>query len=142
MYSNSNDEVIEKEQNKYMNNAKEFLGNPQKIKELLHKVISKATERKGHLGDAWENLHLFADLVKAYSKGEYKQVQPSTVVTIIGALLYFVSPIDLVPDFIIGLGLFDDAAVIAFTLKKLSKELDHFKQWKSAQTIPLENPLD
>jgi len=138
----SNDELIEKEQFNYMKNAKEFLGNPQKLKDLLNKVIHKATEKKGYLGDAWDKLHLFVDLVKAYTKGEYKNVQPSTIVTIIGALLYFISPIDLVPDFIIGLGIFDDAAVIGFTLKKLSKELDQFEQWKSTNTISQENPLD
>ncbi|MCM3728733.1 YkvA family protein [Neobacillus cucumis] len=138
----SNDELIEKEQSNYMKNAKEFLGNPQKLMDLLNKVIHKATEKKGYLGDAWDKLQLFVDLVKAYTKGEYKNVQPSTIVTIIGALLYFISPIDLVPDFIIGLGIFDDAAVIGFTLKKLSKELDQFEQWKSSNTIPLENPLD
>ncbi|PFO06408.1 methyltransferase type 11 [Bacillus sp. AFS076308] len=138
----SNDELIEKEQSNYMKNAKEFLGNPLKLKDLLNKVIHKATEKKGYLGDAWDKLQLFVDLVKAYTKGEYKHVQPSTIVTIIGALLYFVSPIDLVPDFIIGLGIFDDAAVIGFTLKKLSKELDQFEQWKSTNTIPQENPLD
>ena len=137
-----NDELIEKEQSNYMNNAKEFLGNPQKLKDLLNKVIHKATEKKGYLGDAWDKLQLFVDLVKAYTKGEYKNVQPSTIVTIIGALLYFISPIDLVPDFIIGLGIFDDAAVIGFTLKKLSKELDQFEQWKSTNTISQENPLD
>ena len=137
-----NDELIEKEQSNYMKNAKEFLGNPQKLKDLLNKVIHKATEKKGYLGDAWDKLQLFVDLVKAYTKGEYKNVQPSTIVTIIGALLYFISPIDLVPDFIIGLGIFDDAAVIGFTLKKLSKELDQFEQWKSTNTISQENPLD
>ena len=137
-----NDELIEKEQSNYMKNAKEFLGNPQKLKDLLNKVIHKATEKKGYLGDAWDKLQLFVDLVKAYTKGEYKNVQPSTIATIIGALLYFISPIDLVPDFIIGLGIFDDAAVIGFTLKKLSKELDQFEQWKSTNTISQENPLD
>ncbi|MEH7414840.1 DUF1232 domain-containing protein [Neobacillus drentensis] len=131
-----NDELIEKEQHKYFNNAKEFIGNPQKIKDLLSNVIHKATDKKGYLGDAWDKLHLLVDLVKAYTKGEYKNVQPSTIVTIIGALLYFISPIDLVPDFVIGLGLFDDAAVIGFTLKKLSKELDEFKKWKNTIPIP------
>jgi uncharacterized membrane protein YkvA (DUF1232 family) len=138
----NDDELIEKEHHKYISNAKDYVANPKKIKDLLHKVIEKATDRKGYLGDAWDKLQLFVDLVKAYSKGEYKNVQPSTILTIIGALLYFVSPIDLVPDFIIGLGLFDDAAVIGFTLKKLAKELDQFEQWKSINTIPLENPLD
>ncbi|PLS02819.1 YkvA family protein [Neobacillus cucumis] len=140
MYNNN--KLLEKEQHKYINKAKEFIGNPQKIKDLLQNVVSKATVRKGHLGDAWEKLQLFVDLVKAYTKGEYKNVHPSTIVTIIGALLYFVSPFDLIPDFIIGLGIFDDAAVIGFTLKKLSKELNEFEKWKNNKQITLDNPLD
>ncbi|WP_160720379.1 YkvA family protein [Bacillus sp. USDA818B3_A] len=136
------EELIGKEQNKYINKAKEFIGNPQKIKDLLKRAADKATEKKGPLGDVWDKLLLFVELVKAYSKGEYKNVQPSTIVTIIGALLYFVSPLDIVADFIIGLGLLDDAAVIGYTLKKVSKELDQFEKWKSDKSIPLENPLD
>lgn len=36
---------------------------------------------------------------------------------IVGALAYFVLPIDLIPDFIMGVGFADDAAVIATAFK-------------------------
>jgi uncharacterized membrane protein YkvA (DUF1232 family) len=137
------DSKIDIEARAQRENAKEYIDNPTKTEGLLKKAILKARNNKGTLGDAWEKLQLFFDLVQAYSKGEYRNVSPSTILTIIGAILYFVSPLDVVPDFLVGLGILDDAAVITFTLKKLSVEINEFKTWKKASTLsPEESPLD
>ena len=133
------DELLEKGQNTYINKAKGLIANPQKILGLVNIAIKKANDKKGNLGEVWDKLQLFFELVIAYSKGEYKNISTSTLITIIGAILYFVSPLDLVPDFIIGLGILDDAAVIGYTVKKISAELDHFNHWKKTKTQ--EHPL-
>ncbi|MFJ5713542.1 YkvA family protein [Neobacillus sp. NPDC093127] len=122
--------ILEREQHKYADEAKDYLANQQKTQQLLNKARKKAQRKKGNLGDAWNKLQLFIDLVKAYSKGEYRNVSTKTIITVIGALLYFVSPLDLIPDFIIGMGFIDDAAVIAYALKKISTEIDAFSDWK------------
>lgn len=129
------DDIFEKEQHNYNEEAKDLVGNQQKIKGLLYKAIRKANLKKGTLGEAWDQLHLFIDLVKSYSKGEYRDVSTSTIITVIGAILYFVSPLDLVPDFIIGLGILDDAAIIGYTLKKISTELDDFTKWRKSTKL-------
>jgi uncharacterized membrane protein YkvA (DUF1232 family) len=134
--------IFENEHHKYNDEAKEYLSNPQKTQNLLNKAVKMANGKKESLGEVWEKLQLFFELVKAYSKGEYKNISPSTILTVIGTLLYFVSPLDLVPDFIIGLGILDDAALIGYTVKKISNELDAFSKWKRAETIAYENPLD
>jgi uncharacterized membrane protein YkvA (DUF1232 family) len=133
------DSTLDFEAKKHRENAKGYIDNPKKTEGLLKKAILKAKNNKGTLGDAWEKLQLFVDLVQAYTKGEYRNVAPSTILTIIGAILYFVSPLDVVPDFLVGLGIVDDAAVIGFTLKKLSVEINEFKKWKHST---IENPLD
>jgi uncharacterized membrane protein YkvA (DUF1232 family) len=56
---------------------------------------------------------------------------------IVATVIYFVSPIDLVPDFIIGLGIFDDVALIGFTAKQISTELERFKTWKDNRYIDI-----
>ncbi len=43
---------------------------------------------------------------------------------IIGGVLYLLFPADIVPDFIIGLGILDDAAVLSFIWLALKSELD------------------
>ncbi|MDR7236049.1 YkvA family protein [Neobacillus drentensis] len=134
--------IFEKEQHKYNDKAKDYIGDQQKTQGLLNRAIKMANNKKQNLEDVWEKLQLFFDLVKAYTKGEYKNVSPSTILTVVGTLLYFVSPLDLVPDFIIGLGILDDAALIGFTVNKISSELDAFSKWKRANNFAQENPLD
>lgn len=122
---------FEKQQVKYQRKANEYLNHPKKTEHLLTKALNKARDSKNALGDAWDKLKLLIELIRAYSKGEYREVSKGTILTVIGAIIYFVSPIDLVPDFIAGLGLFDDAAVIGYTIKKISAELDEFKNWQA-----------
>ncbi len=121
----------EKKPQKHEKKAWEFIDNKAKTEGLLAEAVKKAQKNKSTLGDAWEKLQLFFQLIKAYSNGDYRKVSKSTIVLVIGAVLYFVSPLDVVPDFIVGLGILDDAAVIGFTLKKITKELEEFKKWKN-----------
>ena len=51
--------------------------------------------------------------MKSYIQGEYKDVPIGIIIAIISALVYFVSPIDILPDSIPIVGYFDDAAVVA-----------------------------
>ena len=64
---------------------------------------------------------------------------------IIGSLLYLVSPVDIVPDYIIGLGILDDITVLSFVWIALKSELDDYSNRKGpgsikkAKIIPFEN---
>jgi uncharacterized membrane protein YkvA (DUF1232 family) len=127
------DKDLEKEQELYEGKARNYL-DPEKAEALLQKAIRKANDKKGSLGEVWEKLQLFFELIKAYFKGEYRNVSKGTILTILGAIIYFVSPIDMVPDFIVGLGILDDAAVIGFAIKKISVELEDFQRWKQEES--------
>ena len=58
---------------------------------------------------------------------EYSGVSNANLVLIVGAAVYFLMPVDLVPDFIVGLGFADDAAVIAWVVHAVRDELAKFK---------------
>jgi uncharacterized membrane protein YkvA (DUF1232 family) len=47
---------------------------------------------------------------------------------ILAALLYFVIPFDATPDFVPFIGYVDDAAVLGFVIRRLSREIDRYKQ--------------
>jgi len=53
-----------------------------------------------------------------------------TIVSLAAALLYIMSPIDLMPDFIPGIGLIDDAAVLALVLHSIAQDLAAFRVWE------------
>lgn len=50
------------------------------------------------------------------------------------ALLYVISSLDAVPDILPGLGLLDDAAVVAFVVAQLRNEIGNYAAWKSVRT--------
>jgi len=48
-------------------------------------------------------------------------------------ILYFVMPIDLIPDFIPVVGFVDDAGVIWAVVKQIKTDLDNFLAWEITQ---------
>jgi uncharacterized membrane protein YkvA (DUF1232 family) len=52
---------------------------------------------------------------------------------VVAALVYFVTPLDAMPDWLFGIGLVDDLAVLAWVLRTWQAELAAFQQWRTAQ---------
>jgi uncharacterized membrane protein YkvA (DUF1232 family) len=124
---------------KFEKKAKEYVKRPEKTDVLIKDATKKADDKKGSLTEIWDNLQLLFELVSAWRKGEYRKIPTASIVTIIASIIYFVSPIDLMPDFLVGLGIVDDAAVIGFVLKQITADLEKFKIWKENN---VENLID
>jgi uncharacterized membrane protein YkvA (DUF1232 family) len=122
---------------KYEGKAKRYVENPEEMNSLLKKAFYKANHNKNSLSEVWDKLQLLFELVKAWSKKDYRDISKKTILMVIATIIYFVSPIDLVPDFLVGLGIFDDVAVIGFTVKQISSELDRFKAWKEKESVDI-----
>jgi uncharacterized membrane protein YkvA (DUF1232 family) len=75
-------------------------------------------------------------LLRAYTKREYTVVPWGSIVMVTIAILYFVSPIDLIPDWLPLAGFVDDAAVILFVIRQLKQDIDGFLAWENAQKNP------
>lgn len=114
--------------------AKEYLQNPEKLDSLLNNAGDKANQRKGRLNEAWQQLQLLIDMLRSYRRGEYNDLSSKSLMLIIAALLYFIMPADLIPDFLIGLGYIDDVALLAWTVRSISGELEKYAEWKKIQT--------
>ena len=59
--------------------------------------------------------------------------KPQALVAVVAGLLYFLSPIDAIPDWLPGIGFIDDLAVLGWVMRKWSAELEAFRVWKDAQ---------
>lgn len=125
----------------YESKAKKYMKNSKSRDNLFKSALGKAVSNKNSLGDAKDQVTLLVAFVKAWYRKEYRSVSKSTILSVVAALVYFVSPIDLIPDFILGLGLVDDIAVLGFAYKRVSKDLEKFKLWKETQ-IPLKSKSD
>ena len=87
--------------------------------------------RIGLLARLFKDLRLLIPLIKDYWKGTYRDVSIKSIVIFIVALAYIISPIDLIPDYIIGLGQIDDAVILGLSLFFLEKDLRKYKEWKA-----------
>ncbi len=53
------------------------------------------------------------------------------ILLVVAALLYFLSPLDTIPDFLGAIGFTDDAAVVLFVLNAIKNEISHYRDWQS-----------
>ena len=79
----------------------------------------------------WPYLQTMLRLVRAYERGEYKQISNDDLTWIVSALNYLVDQFDLIPDKIPFLGFVDDAIVVGFVADKTRQTLDDFMIWET-----------
>ncbi|MBT8318502.1 MAG: DUF1232 domain-containing protein, partial [Gramella sp.] len=72
-------------------------------------------------------------MLKDYRKGVYTKVPWFTIATIAFAFLYILNPLDIIPDFIPGLGYIDDLGVLTFGLRFIESDLHNYLDWKLEQ---------
>ncbi|OYD56825.1 hypothetical protein CGZ90_14820 [Fictibacillus aquaticus] len=97
--------------------------------ELLNTADSKS-QSDSIIQELSAQVKALVRLVKSYRQGTYRDISKKSVLIMVAGLLYFVSPVDAIPDFLIGLGFADDAAVLGFIFRTLSQEIDSFMEWE------------
>jgi len=118
--------------------ARHVLTDPEAARRLLERVKVKAKEAaKKAPKQFWDQVSLLRRMVAAYVKGEYRDFPVKTVLFAIAALLYFVNPFDLIPDWLGVLGLLDDASVIAFVINSAQTDITKFKKWEATKSKPV-----
>ncbi len=128
----TNDEA-EKELEKSAEEAQKLLKDKAKTKSTVNEAEKKAQSVRGSLEKVWHHLQLMFSLVKDYTKGNYKEIPTKSIALVIGAILYFLMPVDLIPDFIPVFGYLDDVAVIGLVIKQISIDLEKYEKWKQQQ---------
>ena len=105
--------------------VKETLGKEDEIKKLFKRVKVLAK----YCNDLCEIFELLRDRVA----GVYRETPWTTIAALTGALIYVLSPIDLILDFIPGIGFLDDAVVIGLAIKLARPDLEKYRAWKTGR---------
>jgi len=125
----------------YLSRARALLGSPDNLRRVLAQARDMLDGRiagSAALQKARSDIETFSALLRSWLSGEYRGVERSSVVMLAAALLYLITPLDAVPDFIPIGGLVDDAAVIAAVARRLRSELAAFRAWQAARRAPAE----
>lgn len=117
----------------YESKASEYLNDKEKANDLLKKAMEKA-DKKGPVGDVWEKLQLLFSIFGDWTSGKYRKIPVKSLLMIIGGILYFVSPVDAVTDFLPVAGFLDDATIIALVFRQVNSDLNVYKDWKENES--------
>lgn len=98
--------------------------------DLVAKAMFKANARRDLAAALRNDLDRLGRLARAWAEGRYRSIPWRTLAMATGALLYFVNPLDAVPDVLVGVGYLDDATVLALVAGSLRGELDRFAEWE------------
>ncbi len=109
---------------------------------VLLAVARKRSARGGLMKGLREDLGLLQALCVAWWRGEYRAISRPALIAAVAGLLYFLSPMDAIPDWIPGLGFIDDLAVLGWVMRKWSGELQAFRDWRDSQPVDVRADID
>lgn len=116
-----------------LSKASRLAGKPGRIALLLAKLstrLSTVEWNKVSVSGAKEKLSVFSRIASAYVSGNYRDISWKSVLIVLAAILYFLNPIDLIPDLVPVLGLTDDFSILLWVYNTVSNEVDKFLIWE------------
>ena len=127
--------------NIFIGRATKLLGTPFKVVAVLNETADKLAgkdSKDNKFKQLFEAALTLVRLVRYYISGDYREVATSTIVSGLAVLLYVLSPIDLVPDFIPVLGFLDDLSLVSWWVGKFQDEIVKFRTWETSRHTTLD----
>lgn len=129
----------------FQNALKKAVGiakNPEKISDLISSVTDKMSdmdENKKHVSGFFAKVRTLLRMLRSYINGEYRHIPWKSLLMIIGALIYFLMPIDLIPDIIPVAGLADDISIIFLVFGSINEDIEGFLEYEQSKGAPISN---
>ena len=103
----------------------------------LGRVLSAAASALQHpgrsLGGVARDARALVRMAREAVTGRYRRLPRRSLIAAVAALIYFLDPLDAIPDFIPVIGFVDDAAVLAWVVSRVRKDLDEFLAWEAGE---------
>jgi uncharacterized membrane protein YkvA (DUF1232 family) len=102
----------------------------ERVKEILTQALDKAKQKRNQIREVFGDIQDLITLVKLYFKGEYTKIPWRFIILALAAIIYFVNPMDLIPDIIPAMGFMDDATIVALVINAMKDEIDDFRKYQ------------
>ena len=126
--------------NKFFNSARKKALHFLRDNEMLDRLLSdsKAKMEQLNLGSTSPEkllsyLGVLIRMIRSYANGSYKVIPWKSIVVLVAAVVYFVMPLDLIPDFIPVAGFVDDLGVLVWVFNSFQDEIQDFLEWEAAK---------
>ena len=114
--------------------AESYVRDPERLRKLLLEAREKVNHiPRGPFAETWPYLMAMIRLIRAYHQGEYRDIASPNLIIAVAAIIYFVSPDDVIPDSVPVFGHIDDAMVVRLALKSVGADLDTFMAWETSR---------
>jgi uncharacterized membrane protein YkvA (DUF1232 family) len=117
--------------------AARILGKPGRLVMLLvtfGRKLNQTDFTKSDTTIVKEKFFTLGRLLRAYAQGEYREIPWKSLLLIVAAIVYFINPIDIIPDLLPIVGLTDDFAVLFMVYKSIGTDIEKFLLWEKSKT--------
>lgn len=131
-------EKIKEQIDKFSEKAKQLMEHPEKVSAVLEKAtaLCESLSELRIIGKHFKEASLVCSMLNDYICKRYTQIPTATVITLLAAVLYFVSPIDIIPDFLPLVGHLDDMIIFGFVQDAARADLKKYEKWKKENEGP------
>ena len=95
-------------------------------RKITEEELVQAESKAKNLGSYVGDFKLLIAMCKDAITGKFK-MNSWNLSIIIGTIIYVISPVDAIPDFIAVGGWLDDVAIVTYAMRKLSEEIARYK---------------
>ncbi len=120
--------------NRTRQRAASILQDPERLRRLLASSVEKIRRLQSDqesMKDLKNRVTTLNRMIRAYISGEYKRIPWKSLLLITSGIVYFVSPIDLIPDFIPFAGFLDDITILLWVFSAVKGDIEEFEEWES-----------
>ena len=113
--------------------ARHLLRDPEKLKKLLAEAAKKMQILRGNSPAALalkEKIGAAQRMIQAYIRGDYRRIPWKSVLLLVSGIIYFVMPLDLLPDFIPLTGFLDDLSILLWIFQAVKTDIEDFEEWE------------
>ena len=131
MSNKINEEQVKEALESGYGKSEALLNNKDELDDFLYRLEQKIKEMP-LVGEEFAVIPIMISLIKHYVEGKYTTVPYGTILAIMSALIYVLSPVDIIPDFIPFVGHLDDVAVIGLCLSMVKTDIEAYDEWRQS----------
>jgi uncharacterized membrane protein YkvA (DUF1232 family) len=114
--------------------AETYVQDSQRLRKLFEDAVGKINIiPRGPFAESWPYLLAMIRLIRDYQRAEYRDMSAPKLLIVVATIIYFVSPFDVIPDWVPVLGHIDDAFVVSLALRSVRADLDGFMAWETSR---------